>query len=241
MAKSYRLKLLPQGQIFLNASDDCRIVAGLLEEIGYSEEHCYAMDFNPRFIANLMAAGFLVMSLLLEFLPGQQTEKYLLLPKYHQIRSCLFFPELHIKRTIRNRLSGYELFFDRDFDPVLENCISKHGDEWLTKPLINAIKEIRRNPDMPVKPVSFALYREGRLVAGEFGIVSGRVYTSYSGYYDEANAGTIQMIKTSQYLENNGFSFWDLGMPLDYKLTLGAREITRKDFTELFLKAQGMV
>lgn len=181
-----------------------------------------------------MAAGFLVMSFV-------QNGQYLLLPKHHLIRSCLFFPELHIKKNIRQRLQDYELYFDRDFDLILEKCVTIHGEDWLTPPLIRAIKEIRSGfnssgtKDLPVKPVSFALYREGRLVAGEFGIAAGKVYTSYSGYYEEDNAGTVQMILTAQYLEKNGYDFWDLGMPLDYKLTLGAREISRKEFLQLFL------
>ncbi|MCL2834104.1 MAG: GNAT family N-acetyltransferase [Treponema sp.] len=170
-----------------------------------------------------------------------QNGQYLLLPKHHLIRSCLFFPELHIKKNIRQRLQDYELYFDRDFDLILEKCVTIHGEDWLTPPLIRAIKEIRSGfnssgtKDLPVKPVSFALYREGRLVAGEFGIAAGKVYTSYSGYYEEDNAGTVQMILTAQYLEKNGYDFWDLGMPLDYKLTLGAREISRKEFLQLFL------
>jgi leucyl/phenylalanyl-tRNA--protein transferase len=45
------------------------------------------------------------------------------------------------------------------------------------------------------------------------------------------------MILTAGYLEKSGFAFWDLGMPLDYKLTLGAREISREDFMDLFRKA----
>ena len=89
-----------------------------------------------------------------------------------------------------------------------------------------------------MRPVSFALYREGVLAAGEFGMAAGRVYKSYSGYFKEKNAGTVQMILTSRWLEENGFAFWDLGMPLPYKLTLGAREISRGTFIKAFWNAR---
>lgn len=217
--------------------DDCDILAELLPRVDYNEDFCLALDFEPGFIARLMAAGFLVMSMILqEEKPGEQALT-LMLPKHHLIRSCLFFPELHIKKSIRSRLSRYELRFDADFDLILDKCIETHGADWLTPPLVKAIREIRANPSLPARPVAFGLYRGGTLVAGEFGIIAGKVYTSYSGYTEESNAGTVQMILTAQYLERSGFAFWDLGMPLDYKLTLGAREISREDFMDLFRKA----
>jgi Leu/Phe-tRNA-protein transferase len=87
--------------------------------------------------------------------------------------------------------------------------------------------------------VSFGLYREGRLVAGEFGVVVGRVYTSYSGYRDEDSAGTVQLVLTGRLLRDSGFAYWDLGMILPYKKRLGARNLSRRRFLDLFFKAQG--
>jgi Leu/Phe-tRNA-protein transferase len=233
----YHIRYTLSGHIFIVPEDDCAALAELLPLVDYNEDFCLARDFEPGFIARLMAAGFLVMSMTLpEEEPGEP-ELTILLPKHHLVRSCLFFPELHIKKSIRPRLSRYELCFDADFDLILDKCLETHGADWLTAPLVKAIRDIRADPSLPVRPVSFGLYREETLVAGEFGIVAGRVYTSYSGYTEESGAGTAQMILTALYLEKNGFAFWDLGMPLDYKLTLGAREISREDFMGFFKKA----
>ena len=231
----YPLRYLPEGYVFMTPFDNCAAAALALEETDYKEDFCLAIDFDPFFIARLMAAGFLVMSGIMENPDG--IDKYLLFPKHHLTRSCLFFPELHIKKSIRKLLPLYDIYFDRDFDLILDRCVEIHGSGWLTDPFVKAIREIRKHEDMPVKPVSFALYRENKLAAGEFGIISGRVYTSYSGYYEKDNAGTVQMILTVKYLEENGFDFWDLGMPLDYKLTIGAREISRGEFLKLFLRS----
>jgi Leu/Phe-tRNA-protein transferase len=112
--------------------------------------------------------------------------------------------------------------------------VEVHDDEWLTAPLQGLIRQIRAQPEMPVKPLSFGVYRDGTLRAGEFGILAGKVSTSYSGYYDEDNAGSAQMILTARYLEQQGAPFWDLGMPLDYKEFLGAKNISPFQFVELF-------
>jgi Leu/Phe-tRNA-protein transferase len=120
----------------------------------------------------------------------------------------------------------------------MERCVEVHDDAWLTAPLRRAIGQIHADPALPVRPISFGVYRDGLLRAGEFGILAGKVYTSYSGYYDEDNAGMVQLVLTAKYLESLGAPFWDLGMPLDYKDLLGARNIDPFQFVELFRNGQ---
>jgi Leu/Phe-tRNA-protein transferase len=204
-------------------------------ETDYSEEFCLAADFDEEFIRRLMKAGFLVMS---TELTSEETEPfYILLPKLHLVRSVLFFPDLHIKKSIRRLLSQYELRVNTDFDFILDKCVQVHGSDWLTPPLVGILKSMHRN-SADAKPVSFAVYREGKPMAGEIGVVMGRVYTSYSGYYAEANAGTVQIILMTRWLEENGFAFLDLGMPMDYKTCLGAKDISPQYFVELFRAAR---
>ena len=126
--------------------------------------------------------------------------------------------------------------------------MQKHGEDWLTPPLVETLKKMQEKDNIQginsqlrngeVRPVSFGLYREGELKAGEIGVIVGRVYTSYSGYYKEKNAGTVQMILMTKWLENAGFDFLDLGMPLDYKTALGAKNIEPRRFVELFRAAR---
>lgn len=163
---------------------------------------------------------------------------FILLPKLHLVRSMLFFENLHIKKSVKRYLNRFELRFDTDFDYIVDHCIAVHGDDWLTPPLISAIRSIRRERPHGVYPASFGLYHDGKLVAGEFGVIVGRVYTSYSGYYDESNAGTVQLILATRYLQENGYAFFDLGMPLDYKSDLGAVNVTPEEFVRFFRAAQ---
>jgi Leu/Phe-tRNA-protein transferase len=237
--------------IILPRDNPGRIVDAMLET-GYNEEFCVSLDFSPDFIARLMAAGFLVMSVKAyndadadedaasahEAVAPEPDDQYILLPKLHLTRSALFFDKLHVKRSVRRYLGRYELRPDADFDFIVNRCQEIHGGDWLTGPLVAAIRNIRQNRLRGVYPMSFALYRNEKLVAGEFGVRSGNVYTSYSGYYDENNAGTVQLILTARWLKENGFAFFDLGMPLEYKTDLGAQDICPGDFVALFRAAQ---
>jgi len=244
----YPLRYLPSGHVFIDPEDDCDLVVDALLSAGYNEEFCLARNFEEDFISRLMDAGFLIMSMeLTDDAPAENDAEavtpakerfFILLPKLHLIRSALFFPELHIKKSVRRFLSRYELRVDTDFDRILDKCVQIHGAGWLTPPLAAILKSLRNRTDLRAKPVSFAVYRDGKLRAGEIGIVVGRVYTSYSGYYEEDNAGTVQMILMTQWLEKTGFAFLDLGMPLDYKTLLGARDIDPQSFVELFRAAR---
>jgi Leu/Phe-tRNA-protein transferase len=236
-----RLRYVPGGYVVIFPQDDLEGVVDMLLETDYAEDFCLAADFDPLFVAALMEAGFLVMSAeAAEASSEEEGSRYLLLPKLHQVRSVLFFEDLHVKRSIRPLLSRYELGVDRDFDRILDRCVAIHGDDWLTAPLRESIRAIRKLRHPRVRPLSFGLYREGQLKAGEFGIAVGRVYTSYSGYYDERNAGTVQMILMTRYLRDAGFAFLDLGMPLDYKDLLGARNIDPRSFVEYFRPHRGL-
>jgi len=250
------LKLGDAGCLIIFPEDDCNAVVDQIISDGYDDEFCFALDFSPDFVARLMEAGFLVMSANIR--NKKEEPVCILFPKLHLWRSALFFENLHVKKSIRRFLNRYELRPDSEFDYILKRCIEKHGGDWLTPPLVDCIKKIRqgegvKRPDLiksntshpypaansllPTTfpyPATFGLYRDSRLVAGDFGVVCGNVYTSYSGYYDEDNTGTVQLILTTRYLQENGFSFFDLGMPMDYKTELGAENINMERFVELF-------
>jgi Leu/Phe-tRNA-protein transferase len=228
------LRYTEDGFLVILRQDDPAMIVNAMLDTGYNEEFCLSLDFSPGFIARLMEAGFLVMSSETGFSP-----QYVLLPKLHLVRSALFFENLHVKKSVKRYLDKYELRYDADFDSIVDRCLEVHGEDWLTPPLIAALRNIRRNRMYKAYPVSFALYRNGKLAAGEFGVKVGRVYTSYSGYYDESNAGTVQLILAARFLQEHGFAFFDLGMPMDYKTDLGAVDISPEKFVRLFRDAQG--
>jgi Leu/Phe-tRNA-protein transferase len=229
--KDYKLNYVAEDYVCISSADDLDRLIDALLKINYAMEFCIAMNFNPAFIDRLMQAGFLVMSTPL----SDGHSSYVLLPKLHLVRSVLFFPDLHIKQSIKRLLNQYELKIDTDFSCIMNRCAEIHGKDWLTEPLLDALSLIHDNPgSFSTRPLSFGVYRNGELKAGEFGVLAGSVYTSYSGYYDESNAGTVQMILMAAFLQEHGAPFLDLGMPLPYKYDLGAQDISPERFVDIF-------
>jgi len=240
MTDTFGIRYTPSGYPLLLPGDDGDALADALVKDDYPEEFCLSEHFDLGFIAALMAAGFLVMSS--RWMAGA----YLLLPKMHRERAVLDFPALHESQSARRCLGRYELRTDADFPQILERCAAVHGEDWLTSPLRDALLDLRQTgstearTETGVRPLSFGLYRGGRLVAGEFGVSSGGVYTSYSGYRDEDSAGTVQLILTGRALRGAGYAFWDLGMPMQYKERLGARSVDRGKFISRFRSARSL-
>ena len=87
-----------------------------------------------------------------------------------------------------------------------------------------------------------AIRENNVLISGEIGYIIGKTYTSLSGFSSDEkcyrNYGTAQLVLLAQYLQANGFSFWNLGQPyMDYKLALGAKIYERKAFLARWFEA----
>jgi Leu/Phe-tRNA-protein transferase len=234
------------GHILIRPEDNPDKIMDHIIAAGYDKESCLTLEFEPFFTARLMTAGFLIMS---AWVQSGTSIILALEPMHHLSRSVLFFEDLHQSRSAGRVLSRYELRAGVSLGPIMKKCQAVHGSGWLTDPLIELMRKIKKLHIANIQPFSFGVYRNGDLKAGEFGIISGRrhgsgtrytggIYTSYSGYHDESSAGTVQMILTARWLRERGFAFWDLGMPLPYKETLGARVLTTEEFITIWRKAK---
>ncbi len=233
--RSDGLRYSRSGVVVLLPGDDPDSMVDAMVESDYLEEFCVSPYIDPDFTRALMRAGFLIMSV-----AGETPGEALLLPKLHRERAVLLFTDLKRRRSVLRAAALYELRADSDFSTIMERCAEKHGDDWLTPTLRRHFNDLRDSQDGSDPQLrSFGLYRNGVLKAGEFGVSQGGAYTSYSGYYDESSAGTIQMVLTGNFLDAHGYSCWDLGMPIAYKLALGARVIPRERFISLFRSIRG--
>ena len=227
----------------IKSADELKVPVEVLNEL--PTEFCWSQNLSPEFVAELCRRGFLPMADLTQ--QGGRAPRCVLLPKLHEERCVLEFADLHVSRKLRRAARGCVLTVDRAWDAVVRGCREQHGDGcWLHAPLVATFKALHtpQHADGGVGPAaktaaaaaagvrmhSFELWQEGRLVAGEIGYSMGACYTSLSGFFSKASAGTLQCVATARVLEGLGYAFWDLGMVLPYKLRLGARTVARLKF-----------
>jgi Leu/Phe-tRNA-protein transferase len=221
-----------RGVPFVMPPEDGDALADWLSE-AYPDEFCASLSFDPGFVDELCASGFIPMAVE----DGEAGE--VLIPKLHTIRSVLSPPDVVVTRTARRASGRYRFGLDLRFEEVLEACLETHGDDWLRPPLLEAWRELfATRGERRSRFSSMELYAGERLVAGEIGVFVGGCYTSLTGFRRESGSGTVQLVATARYLEAIGVVLWDLGMPLDYKATLGARNVSRPEFLSLFRAAR---
>jgi Leu/Phe-tRNA-protein transferase len=204
----------------------------ILENIIYPnmyKNYYWSDDFSAENYVALAKAGFISVT---EEYKGEE----LLIPEIQYKYALLNFEDLHISKKVQKLLNrkNLSLEFDSNLDEVYEKINSLHKNSWLTPNYLTMLKEVQLL-DSSVKVKSVTLKEEGKVVAGEIGYMIGRTYTSLSGFSsrkkEHSNYGTAQLVLLAQYLEKNGFDFWNLGHPfMDYKLALGVKIYEREEF-----------
>jgi Leu/Phe-tRNA-protein transferase len=206
-------------------------------EAEYPDEFCASTSFAPEFVDSLCASGFIPMA------TGDGNGGEFLIPKLHMLRSVADPQKVAVTRTARKASSRYRLSVDERFGEVLDACVATHGDDWLRPPLRECWLRLHDGAGpWRSRFASMELYAEdGSLAAGEIGVFAGSCYTSLTGFRRLSGSGTVQLAATARYLEASGVTLWDLGMPLDYKETLGAHNVSRGEFLALFRAARDLV
>jgi Leu/Phe-tRNA-protein transferase len=176
--------------------------------------------------------------------------------------SALNSTTVHIGKQVRKKSKRYNISINRSFDEVVVACQHQHGEHcWLYPPLVTAFRAIHKlskslstktddaavgvgdgvstttihGQRVPVRLFSIELWNAetGKLAAGELGYTVGTIYTSLTGFSNEDTAGSIQLATLGTLLHQNGFTTWDLGMEMAYKVALGSRLVPRDEFVKL--------
>ncbi len=196
----------------------------------YESEFCASIRIDTEMVAASCRAGFLPMS---EDFTGHDV----LLVKCHELRAVHDLDAFHVSKSDRRRARDLDFAISNDVADCLVAIVSHHRQRWLTDPLCEALVELAKTPRLGVHVHSIEIYRGPDLVAGEIGYTCGAVYTSMAGFYRLSGAGKVQLLCLGMLLARGGYAFWDLGMPMEYKAALGAREVERQGFLEIFGEA----
>ena len=201
----------------------------------------YSDDFSPEFYISLARAGFISVSYI------EDNIEYLL-PEMQYEYAVLDFQNLHISRKVNKLLKdtdSYSFTIDKHFETVLESIKSYHKTSWIDGNYLNLLKKLKNTTDENFKLISCELSctRTKQIIAGEIGYIINDTYTSLSGFTKKEklynNYGKLQMTLLSKYLEENSFSFWNMGHPyMQYKLDMGAVVYKRDKFLKRWLNSK---
>jgi len=196
-------------------------------------------DFSPQFYIAQAKAGFIAVTDIYE-------DRELLLPEIQFTYALLHFKNLHISKKVKKllRKKNLKLLFTSSIHPIAEKIRSHHKQCWLTEHYEQTLIQTQTiREDFQLLCCYIEENRE--MVAGEIGYIIGNTYTSLTGFCSREKAfrnyGTAQLVLLAQFLQENGFAFWNLGQSyMPYKFRLGAKQYDRGDFLKLWFEHTGV-
>ena len=127
---------------------------------------------------------------------------------------------------------------NRCFVAAIAKVSEIKGENWMCRSLRNIFTYMHRHPaQFTTRMVSIEVWDERDvMVASEVGYCVGSIYTSLSGVTLVSGAGSVQLAVLGCTLKACGFTHWDFGMEMQYKVDLGGVNHPRAEWVS-FVRA----
>ncbi|MBS0483694.1 MAG: leucyl/phenylalanyl-tRNA--protein transferase [Proteobacteria bacterium] len=148
-------------------------------------------------------------------------------------RMVLFPAELKISRSLRKTLKKdhYHVCTDRSFTEVMQACAAPRAGQagtWIHPQMIAAYSALH---EMGLAH-SVETWVDGELAGGLYGVALGKVFfgeSMFSRQPDASKIAFVHLVKQLQYWE---YGMIDCQVRTDHLASLGAREISRAEFSQ---------
>jgi len=152
-------------------------------------------------------------------------------------RMVLFPPELRVSRSLRRTVqkNRFRITTDKAFPQVIRACAQPRyndGETWITQEMEQAYIDLHQLKWAH----SVEAWSGEELAGGFYGIAIGQVFFGESMFYRQSDASKVALVSFVSQLQEWGFELIDCQVTTSHLLSLGAREIPRKNFIELLDK-----
>ena len=148
-------------------------------------------------------------------------------------RFVLFPDEIKISKSMNALLkkNAFDFTINKAFEKVIHHCkkIKRTGQKgtWITDEVEMAYTRMHKLGHA----VSAETWRDGRLVGGAYGVRLGKIFFGESMFSEISNASKYAFIKLAQHLKQEGVELIDCQVYTEHLESLGAKMISRKEFT----------
>src|SRR5690554_5032677 len=153
-------------------------------------------------------------------------------------RTLLFADNLHISRSMQKvlRKAPFTVTYDQAFEQVIQACAAPRNytaNTWITPEIKQAYTALHEAGHAH----SIEVWENDILVGGLYGIAIGCAFMGESMFSKVSNASKFALIQLSQTLHRAGYHFIDCQVPSAHLHSLGASDVSRKQFKKLLEKA----
>jgi len=147
-------------------------------------------------------------------------------------RMVLFPQSLKISKSMKSvlRKKEFKVTFNQNFHEVIAQCKNTfrkdQGGTWITNDMQKAYNKLH---ELGIAK-SVEVWQNNVLVGGLYGIDLGTIFCGESMFSKTTNASKIAFIYLTQKLDNENYKLIDCQVYNNHLASLGAEEISRKDF-----------
>lgn len=138
---------------------------------------------------------------------------------------------LHVPRRLQRwlRQCGWQIRADHAFREVISTCAEPRevgGGTWITEEMLGAYNALH----IAGHAHSVEVYDGEILVGGIYGVAIGRMFFGESMFSRATNASKVALMALCRTLREWGFALLDAQVHSAHLQTLGAQEMSRRDF-----------
>lgn len=146
-------------------------------------------------------------------------------------RGIFTWESVHIPRRLRPviRRGDFQITLDRDFAAVIQGCATcngRAGQTWLTPAMIEAYTLLHERGEAH----SLEVWKDEDLVGGIYGVALRGLFAAESMFYRVSNASKVALLYLLAHLKSCGYQLVDIQMVTPVTSSLGAIEITRRQY-----------
>jgi len=139
-----------------------------------------------------------------------------------------------LARTLRRGL--FEIHLNTDFEGVMRGCADRPEGTWISERFIEVYGALHRAGQAH----SVEAWREGRLVGGVYGLALGGAFMAESMFHRETDASKVALAALVGRLRERRFVLLDVQYVTPHLESLGAVEITRREYERRLEEALGL-
>lgn len=187
-------------------------------------------DFHPQRLINAYESGLFPWFI----------DEYNHIHWYSPKQRMVLYPEefkvsKSLKASIKNK--GYVVKTNENFEEVIKNCANikrKHEDDtWISEDFIQAYTNLHKLG----YAYSIETYQDDELVGGLYGVLVNDVFCGESMFAKKSDASKVAFYHLCKQAKQNGINLIDCQVHNNHLESLGAREISRKEYFSYLKKA----
>ena len=143
-------------------------------------------------------------------------------------RAVIPLDGFHVSRSLARTLrrGRFEVRVDTAFTTVMRGCADRPEGSWISERFVEVYGALHRAG----KAHSVEAWRDRRLVGGVYGLALGGAFMAESMFHRETDASKVALAALVGRLSERGFTVLDVQYMTPHLESLGAVEITRREY-----------